>query len=1042
MRLSPVPRRPWVRGHRRVAGRVGLGFVVLALPCPQATAEVSLLSPAHPALVSDSAQGSFDFQPSVSDDGRFVAFAGVSAELLEGFVDRAPFGGPESSHVFLADRATGEVALVSRAAGQATHTGNGASFAPALSGDGRHVVFVSRASDLVPGQVDVPGTLDAFLYDRATGVVTLVSHAAGAPLVAVGCDDDEDDPSRPSVSADGSVVAFVSNATHVTAGQVDVQGTRDVFLHDVATGVNVLASHAAAGAGTAGNGFSLLAGGPEQRRLSADGRRVAFVSFATDLVAGGSDANGDADAFVYDRVTGEVTLLSHAAGLPLNAADAGASEATLSRDGQWVAWTSTATDVIAGQVDVPWTRDVFQRPVSGGPALLVSHKVGLPATAADAASFGPRLDAGGSAVAFISQAGDLTAGLVSSDPNGFLFDRASGANTLVTRGRPGVGLGVSALSEVSDDGQRVAFATTGAPGGPDQAAGTGVYLFDRGRDVLRLVSHAAGNAEAWANGPSTHPRLSADGQAVTFWSHATDLVASATDRNQSADLFVGDAAGTALLTRRAVEPPSSTPAHGAFLYGPSQVSDDGRFVLFSSRSTGLLPGLGAQAPAVNVFLLDRADGSVRLVSRRASDPLATGTAGGAAPVLSSDGRWAAFASTQADLVVSQDDTNQVEDTFLYEVASGSLRLVSHAHGNRLRAASGQSFPMSISADGRFLVIATTAHDVQARVQDTNGIFDLYVYDRLTGGSTLVSHRHDNPTATAADFTEGGVISADGRFVVFASFATDLVAGRDTNGERDVFVYDRASGSNALVSHRPGLPGQTGDGESWEPDISGDGRYVAFTSKASNLVAGQVDPAGREDVFLWDRGTGTTALVSHVAGQPAVAATGGGMAPRLSRDGSALAFISPANDLVPGVTDLNNAADVWVYRPADGTSTLVSHAAGLPNVTADDWSYEAAIDATGSRVVFRSLATDLAAGQVDDENTIDVFLHTRAAGTTVLAAPRHGSATEAVGGGLRPPQISADGSFVVYTHHSAALVEHDRNSAADVFGFAPGPAAGR
>src|SRR5207249_1268748 len=213
------------------------------------------------------------------------------------------------------------------------------------------------------------------------------------------------------------------------------------------------------------------------------------------------------------------------------------------------------------------------------------------------------------------------------------------------------------------------------------------------------------------------------------------------------------------------------------------------------------------------------------------------------------------------------------------------------------------------------------------------------------------------------------LSADGRFVAFGSDATNLVAG-DTNGTTDVFVHDRQTGTTERVSVASG-GGTQGNGKSGGffafPALSADGRFVAFQSDATNLVAG--DTNGTTDVFVHDRQTATTERVS---------VNGFSAGPALSADGRFVAFHSTGSNLVAG--DTNGATDVFVHDRQTGTTERVSGASD--GTQGNDASAGPALSADGRLVAFHSSATNLVAG--DANRAYDVFVHDRAVSTTTTS----------------------------------------------------------
>src|SRR5437870_3702403 len=293
--------------------------------------------------------------------------------------------------------------------------------------------------------------------------------------------------------------------------------------------------------------------------------------------------------------------------------------------------------------------------------------------------------------------------------------------------------------------------------------------------------------------------------------------------------------------------------------------------------------------------------------------------------LSADGRFVAFDSAATDLVAG--DTNGVSDVFVHDRQTGTTERVSvasdGAQGNGSSGLVTFAFPPALSADGRFIAFVSFATNLVA--SDTNGATDVFVHDRQTGTTERVSVASGGTESNAASL--GPALSADGRFVAFHSAATNLVAG-DTNGATDVFVHDRQTGTTERVSVASG--GSQGDGFSAGPVLSADGRLVAFHSTATNLVAR--DTNGATDVFVHGRQTGTTERVSVASGGTQGNDSSAG--PVLSADGGLVAFHSTATNLVSG--DANGAYDVFVHELTVSTTTTstTSSSTTRPPTTTD------------------------------------------------------------------------------------------------------------
>jgi Tol biopolymer transport system component len=309
-------------------------------------------------------------------------------------------------------------------------------------------------------------------------------------------------------------------------------------------------------------------------------------------------------------------------------------------------------------------------------------------------------------------------------------------------------------------------------------------------------------------------------------------------------------------------------------------------------------------------------------------------------------------------------------------------------------ARGRAAPWpAISGDGRFAAFVFAGRLVE---EDTNGRSDVYVRDRVEDAVELVSLGADGGPADAGSWGEVD-ISDDGRFVVFTSRATNLVDG-GADGNRNVFLRDRLAGTTTLVS---GAPGVVADGPSWEPAISGDGRYVAFRSRAPNLVPG--DTNRRSDVLVWDRLDSSVERVS-VSSRGTQTQTWSRW-PELSYDGRFVTFGSRSHLLVRG--DTNRRVDVFLHDRESGTTERVS--LGAEGQQGRGHSMESAVSADGRFVAFASHAGNLVAG---DRNGLgDVFVRDRQEDATVAASVD--SSGRIRGGGSYDPGISADGRYVVF-----------------------------
>ncbi|MFO0981511.1 MAG: calcium-binding protein [Planctomycetota bacterium] len=413
------------------------------------------------------------------------------------------------------------------------------------------------------------------------------------------------------------------------------------------------------------------------------------------------------------------------------------------------------------------------------------------------------------------------------------------------------------------------------------------------------------------------PAISADGRYVAFESAATNLVPG--DTNARSDVFVRDLVGS--RTVRVSVSSSGAQAKGGGSFHVA-VSSDGRFVAFASDAKNLVSGDGNGY--TDVFRHDRdADGNGIFDEPSGISTIRVSVDSGGAegnffsdyPSISGDGRFVAFASAAWNLVPG--DSNDLYDVFVHDCQTG--RTVRVSVDDSGQEADGDSGPSVLSTDGRFVAFSSNATNLVA--SDTNGCLDIFVHDRDADGNGVFDESGGILTTRASVDSAGGEsngsstqpsMSADARFVAFASDAVNLVGG-DTNGRSDAFVHDRLTGETTRVS--VDSAGAQGNSESgYPPSISVDGRFVAFASIATNLVSDDTNSA--PDVFVRDRETGITTRVSldSAGTETGNNIEGGAFDPAISGDGRLVAFESLASDLVPG--DTNVASDVFLRDRID------------------------------------------------------------------------------------------------------------------------------
>jgi Tol biopolymer transport system component len=662
----------------------------------------------------------------------------------------------------------------------------------------------------------------------------------------------------PAISRDGRYVAFLSTAVNLVPGQVDRnaaggQGAYDVFLYDRVARTTVLVSHDAASPATGGNGES------EAPAISADGRWVVFPSASTNLVDGlPENANGQFRLFLYDRVTETLTLVSSSDFLETNGGSGGgvgAASPAISADGRFLAYLSNAPDLVPGQQDTNQSYDVFLYDRIARTTVLVSH-AGAPATAPpDSVSPFISMSADGRFLAF-NRRPFAPAG--TGDGQVLLYDRLSAALTPIAPG---------GVPTISADGGSVAFLSASRQVIPGQVDANGaridVFLYSRATGRIVLVSHAAGKPMTTGNGasdippsyPPLYPLISADGRSVVFFSRATNLVPRQVTPGGA--LFLYDrTTGTVTLASRK----GSSPTTAANSIQAATLSADGRFLAFGTAAPDQIPNQIDFNYGSDVFLFDARTGTTSLVSSRAGSAHGgrpTGNHPSYLPAISADGSQIAFYSTATDLVTGVRDLNDGEDLFLYSVAARTSTVATlHPPGMASTSPAADSILRGMSADGRWVLFEGGAANLVPGEVDLNSQSDVFLYDHAAHKPLLVSHASASPVTAANGPSYQSVASADGRYVAFTSYATNLDPTvtdylADTGQRRfDVFLFDRVTGRNLALSRSARHPGFTADGDSQLPAISADGRWVAFTSQASDLAT----TAGG-NVYLYDRVAG-------------------------------------------------------------------------------------------------------------------------------------------------------------------------------------------
>jgi Tol biopolymer transport system component len=905
---------------------------ILALCVLTAFAAPTLSAPGDTVLISirrfDVAQISANkesVRPSISANGRFIAFESLASDLVAGDTNRA-------SDVFVLDRTTGAIERVSVDSTGAQSNGPLPSEEPVISADGRFVAFVSEAN-LVPNDTnDAP---DIFVHDRATGMTTRVSVSSnGAEARFFDSDFFVPGSRHPSISADGRYVAFESTAFNF----VPQLGNEhpDVFVHDRQTGTTTQLSVTTAGA--LGNNMSL------EPSISADGRYVAFTSRATNLAA--NDANEDEeDVFLHDRQTRTTTRVSVSSnGVP---SEFESNHPSISTDGRFIAFASAGTRLVPN--DTNGANDIFVYERTTG----MTTRVSVASNGGQANSFSnfPAISADGRFVAFESKATNLVAGDTngSLDSNVFLMDvfirdRQSGTTRRVSISSASEQAdGSSRLPAVSANGLVVAFESD-APNlvAGDENGASDVLVRDRSMSSTALVSLTAltsqsppGASDTGSAGVVNSQVVSSTGRYVAFTSRASTLVKG--DTNRVSDIFLRDRQ-QAKTTRISI---GTNGAQANAASGDPSLSANGRYVAFSSFASNLVSGDTNQSS--DIFVRDRSTGTTSRVSLATGGSQADGASG--QPSISNDGRYVAFFSVASNLVAG--DTSNVE-VYIRDRQSGTTTRVSV--GPNGIPANGDSSQPAISGNGRYVAFISRATNLGG--MNSGAFLRVFLRDRQTGTTSLVSVNSLGEAANGPALEPS--VSADGRFVAFASGASNLAPG-DTSSDTQIYVRDRLLGLTTRVSvNSSGVP--TIGLRSSDPSISADGRHVAFSSLGDGLVPN--DTNGSLDVFLHDRETGATTRVSVDSSGNQAQFFEQSSRPSISGDGRIVVFTSDASHFV--ADDFNDALDVFLHESARKTVLRInaggsSYTDALGRLWGADQAYNTG--ETANRVVPISNTTD-------------------------------------------------------------------------------------
>ena len=846
----------------------------------------------------------------------------------------------------------------------------------------------------------IPCGLDMTILALGTAAFMALASSASAgstqfvstrnPLVAPSAAGN-DNSDAPILTPDGRFVIFTSVANNLVPGDNNLFGS-GVFLRDRSSNTTVLVSANFSGTGRA-NAHATADG------ISTNGQFVLFDSAATDLVPGVT--NGVDNIYVRDMLAGTNILVTVGMGGAL--ADNNSWEAAMSPDGRFVVFASAADNLVAG--DTNTMPDVFVRDLINQTTTLVS--VGAVATTNSSVVRNvvdtPVMTPDGRYVAFFSNAGGLAAGVSPTTPGEiYLRDLQAGLTTWISSNVVAldgvIGSAPSTHPRVSDDGRYVIFKVGSTNGGNFSNL---LLLNDSTTASNTVITNNV--FQSWPYAEDKYgPEITPDGRFIAYVAAPGTSVNAANSSVHVWDVqnMIDTIVSVNLLDAIPTNTLSDTPV----------ITPDGRFVAFQSTATNLVTN--TVTADVHSYLRDLQGGVTTLLDVDTNGVGSVDNTGNLTS-LSADGQFAAFCSPNDSLVAF--DSNHYFDVFVRDINNAVTELVSVRDTSFIsQAGRGLSIvgPTSLSSNGQWLAFSSQADDLVTN--DFNGDQDVFIRDMVNGTNALVSVGMDGNSALGG-YSTGPVISADGRYVVFASAATNIVAN-DTKNVADIFRRDLQTGTTVQVSiGTNGLP-LTSDSSS--PSISADGRYVVFQNLGT--------PTTTANFLLRDVNSGVT-LVSLV-GTPNIP-------PSLSSDGRYIAYCNSHSNLLVWDTQLSaniysntsivtsqsispggNAvlyvsANKLIVTSLATSSNLFSIATGVSIQSSAQWS------ADGRFCAFVT-ATNAAPG--DNNGTNDVYLLDTQTGTVTLISLNF-SHTGSAAGASDSPVLSGDGRFVVFRSFAPDIV---------------------
>jgi subtilisin family serine protease len=979
--------------------------------------------------------------PKISGDGQSILFSSESSRLSESDLNNA-------EDIFLFDRRTNRVRQIS-----VSSQGNGANRASSqlsVSGNGSQVLFISEASNLVAP--DDLFSRDLFLHDLNLQSTVRLSPP-GIPVREV--------RGQPSQSFDGNTIAFQhvtpndpNNAWGVFIWRKDTNqyeslslqiGNNSIDLsfldHTALSGDGKYLLVMANSSGTAiGEHHDMFLYDTQNRTvrklpvrnaestggsyfsgsISHTGRFIAFVSDDPNTVA--DDTNGVADVFLYDSQEDSIRRISQR--ITSEQANAPSYSPSVNADGRYVVFSSTANNLVPSATN--GRSHIFVADTLTGVVSLVSANVD--GVQADGDSFSPSISDDGRYVTFQSTAKNLLRHIPSSRLSGesqiYVVDRWTGevqsASAFYQTSNINVAQSTIAANQAT-------YAVTGNVRVQDSLFFSNNSAFDWDTNVVSLGNNLLSSIPKLENLQNSDQRLP-----------------SAAMRVGEPTLGVNGTLGFPLLSGSpAIGNANPTTSQSVDQWGRARVTRDiGAIETVTGSLSGLvfadLNGNGIQdngEPSFlssTVFLDTNRDGIPQRFERQSSSQAGAYTFSDIPP-----GSHQIRVVVPTNWTASDEPIQRVPDGTIQPNGASNRPVVGRtgrtvaltSFATNLVENTPAGLNLFVSRDGQIERVPTSGSNL--RVNDVGGTNEelvvyrtdlgLYVYDVLTKQNTLLSVT--NSGLPADGYSEDAAISENGRWVVYSSFAKNLVPG-DVDNNADIFLLDRSTAQVESITRK--ALGFQGNFDSLSPTISNDGRYIVFMSDATNLVTDDTNGVG--DVFLYDRENNSIKLVSRSA--MGTQSNASSLSPRLSRDGSTIVFQSLASNLVDD--DNNGSNDLFTV---DIGSLLLTKLDIPFRTNLGFQNLSPTISGDGQYIVFVSngLTTSTTASMRD------VYVYDRMDGgdaTSGLATRlRRISGTfdgSSNNGNSNAPSISSDGSIVVFDSLSTKLISGDTNQRQDVF----------